>query len=160
MVNKYIVMEPREVRFVNEEGEPISDERQGLMTWKKFLHAVEDHPKWATTYRLGKCMDATWIAFEEALERGDWVMVLDEKVWKELEEVCQTPKFVRVDPIHGPREMAGWGIHARLNRQMICFPSAVINATDKDPRKKEEKIDIEKERALLDEESSKKEKVA
>jgi hypothetical protein len=160
MINKYVVMTPKEVRFVDEEGNEISDERQGLMTWKKFLHAVEDHPKWVTTYKLGKCMDAIWTAFEESVERGDGVMVLDEKHWKEMEEVCQTPKFIRVDPIHGPREVSGWGIHARLNRQMICFPSAVINATDKDPRKKEE-IDIDKERALLDEEKkSEKEKAA
>jgi len=159
-MKKYITLEPREIRFKNEKGDDMPGE-DGLMTWKRFFHKIEDHPKWATTYKLTRYMTEIWESFWAATkERCDWVMELGEEAYKELEAACQTPKYQVIHQIHGPQEISGWAIHARLNCQMIVFPKAVINAVDEDPRKKEE-IDPEKERALLNEEKkSKKEKAA
>jgi hypothetical protein len=138
MPKKYIPLVPWEMRFKERDGKEIEGD-DGLMSWKKFLEKVEDNPKWVTTYKLGVSMDAVWDAYQEALtadtDNGVRIMVLAEEDWKNLEECCQNPKVMVIGPA-GPQNMPGWGIHPRLNRQMLCFPKAVIKALDEDPRKK------------------------
>lgn len=142
-MKKYISLVPLQIRFKDEDGKDIEG-KDGLMTWKRFLHKVEDNPKWVTAYRLGRYMTEIWEAFHAAEERGDQVMELSDDAYKEFEEACQTPKYQIIHPIHGAQDMAGWRVHARLNCQMIVFPMAVINAVDEDPRKKEEEPEKEK----------------
>ena len=133
-MKKYISLVPMQLRFQDEDGKDIEG-KDGLMTWKRFFHKVEDNPKWVTAYKLGRYMTEIWEAFRAATEeRKDWVMELGGDAYDALEEACQTPKYQVIHQIHGPQDMAGWRIHARLNCQMIVFPMAVINAVDEDPR--------------------------
>jgi hypothetical protein len=134
----FISCDIKEIRFRDEKGDPLEGD-QGRLDWKMFIHKVEDNPKWATTYKLTRAMDDIWLAYNEMMERGDNVMELEDFPYTEFESACQNPKYSHLDPIHGPKEVLGWGVHARLNRQMICFPKAVVNAVDVDPRKKVEK---------------------
>lgn len=152
-MEKYITLEPRKIAFVNEKGKPI--EGMEPLDWAGFFYKIEDHPKWATTYKMTRYMSEIWEAFEEAQERGDWVMVLKETPYNELKAVCENPKFCRVDPLHGPQEHAGWGLHPRLNRQILPFTRAIMNAVDEDPRKKAAApLDVEEEKKLHAEEAS------
>jgi hypothetical protein len=135
----YISMEPREIRFVDENDNEVKGD-EGLMNWKKFLQKVEDHPKWGTLYKFTRHMNEIWEAYKEAVEiRKDWVLVLEDDPYKELKDVCETPKYTYIDRIQGPREVQGWGMGNRYVTQMICFSRQAINATDVDPRKTEEK---------------------
>ena len=135
MPKKYVELSPKEIRFKERTGGEEIEGDDGLMNWNKFLEKVEDNPKWVSTYKLGVSMDAIWEAFHEA---EDGIMVLAEEDWKNWEEACQNPKVMHIGPT-GPTSIPGWGIHPRLNRQMLCFPKAVIKAHDKDPRKEVEK---------------------
>jgi len=141
MPKKYVMLDPKKLRFKERSsGEEIEGDN-GLMDWKTFLEKVEDNPKWVTTYKLGLSMDAIWEAYHESLSADTYdgvpVMVLAEEDWKNWEEACQNPKVMHISPT-GPATMPGWGIHPRLNRQMLCFPKAVIKALDEDPRNKPE----------------------
>lgn len=163
-MKKYITLEPRKVLFRDEKGKPLEGDG-AILDWDMFFHKVEDHPKWATTYKLSRLMDEIWESFETAKTEapevgGIWIMELDEDAYKELESACQEPKFTRIDPIQGPREMQGWAVHTRLNRQMICFPKAIINAVDEDPRKKKEEPEPEKPAVAEEPKKKKKEEVA
>ena len=78
----YIKMDPRKVRFVDEKGEEI-DGDDGLMTWKKFFDKVQDHPKWGTTYKLGRYMTEILEDLKKAIEvRKDWVLEVADEAYK------------------------------------------------------------------------------
>ena len=132
-MKKYISMEPREITLENLRDDT-KLEGDALVTWKKFLEKVEDHPQWGTTYKLQRIMDAIWAAHDAALERGDWIMILEEDEHKELEKVCRNPKFQYRDATSAMREGDGWGLSNQFSRQILCFSVACINPTDKDPR--------------------------
>ena len=136
-MDHYIEMTPREVRFVNRNGEELDEDKGGIMDWKAFLEKVEDHPQWVTKYKLTRIMSEIWEAYHDAIKRGDWVMILNGDSHKELVKVCEEPKYSYIGQ-NGPGEILGWGISPQFNTQMVCFPSACINAPDKDPRPKVE----------------------
>jgi len=133
-MEKFIKLEPKVITFVNEKGTPMEGDNSTL-DWPGFLRKVETHPKWATTYRLSRYMDEIWDAYKEAESRGDWVMVLKTEPYDELKSACESPRYTRIDPVHGPQEIPGWGVHPLLNRQLLPFTRAIMNAQDKDPRK-------------------------
>lgn len=146
MPQMWIEMTPEKFRFRErgtgrELGEEIEGD-VGHMDWERFLQKVEDNPMWVTSYKLGCSMDAIWDSYYDAKEEETNIMVLAEEDWKNWKEACENPKVLTMTQ-RGPEHMPGWGIHPRLNRQMLCFPRAVIKATDKDPREEAKKAAAE-----------------
>jgi hypothetical protein len=109
----------------------------GVFDFETLLHKISDNPKWNTSYKLGRCMDAIWTAWEtreRITEVPDLrILVLAEEDWKELEEAVQHPKQLLVTTT-GPQIVAGFGFQPRLMRQILPVLESVVKASPDDPR--------------------------
>ena len=136
MPNRYITI-PTPVRLTDPRTGDVVEGPAGNFDFETLLHKVSDNPKWNTSYKLGRCMDAIWVAWEtreQLTEVPDMqVFVLPEEDWVEFEEAIQNPKQLLVTAT-GPQIVAGFGLQPRLMRQILPVLASVVKASQEDPR--------------------------
>lgn len=134
MPNRYIEI-PDPVRLVDPKTKEVVEGDDGVFDFERLLHKVSDNPKWNSSYKLGRTMDAIWEAWENRDESYglNGLMILAEEDWKEFDDAVQNPRQLLLTP-NGPTTITGFGLHPRLVRQTLSISASVVDALPKDPR--------------------------